>query len=586
MSTKNIHHQASTLYHDFTTDPPPAAERGGYGPTTDIPGPQDHVGTMTRAIMEEFQTLRQEMSIRERKRDEKMETTIQELRAEHRKQFEGILRMMGDIIHEQKQRKEAPTTYAAAAASNYTQTASNTTNGAKPKQKAPPPQARIPPTANPRDETDIKVWIRGPEAIERLRTVSSGDLVKSINEKAETDGNTGRAAAARQIRNGNVVVATASIKDKKALMEQTGWLRAIDTEAQIASQRYLVLIHGVRRKAINTKSPDTYITKLEIDNEPVLLGTKISRITWAKHKIPQGQEYASLVASFECPRAANRAISRGMISEHRVQICELYDVNCKTRQCFNCQKYGHLSTGCIRPTKCGHCAGHHTTSSCDQKEGEPRCAACGEDGHPSWAKSCVLQKKEEERTRGARYNRQTLYAEPPLEETTTPTQEMRGSSGGESQSQNTNNSPSQNTNSSLTEFIMVPPKKRGRPRTKSPTKRQAIEPVRKQLCSQETAHEDEEGIPDEEMEEAGDQEEHISPEDLLRITSTGRTSRLTLKAAQGKVQGTISAASKRPITSRLHGNEGRVLKPISGNSKPHTRLTSSQSSKDSDIALC
>lgn len=576
---QNFHHQAPTYHQVFTPYPPPSAERGGEGQLCHTPGSQDQPGREIRTTAETIRTLlRQEISTIEKTWREKMEATLSEITAKHDKQLEGIMRMMQDIIIGQKQ-KETPTTYAAAASKNIS-TGSNTTSGTNPKRAAPP-QARVPPVAYPRDETDIKVWIKTPIAIERLKTASSGDMVKSINQRAEIDGNEGRATAARQIRNGNIIVATASAKDKKALMEKKGWLRALDQEAQIAIPTYLVLIHGVRYKAIDTKSPGIHIEKLIIDNEAVLQGTKIKRITWAKPKIPESQNYASLVASFECPAAANRAITRGMISECRVHICELYDANCKKRQCFNCQKFGHLATGCFRPEKCAHCAGHHRTSSCDQREARPRCAACGEDGHPSWARSCVLQKKEEQRIMEAKENRPLLYAEPASAATRT---QKPDESGGESL----------DTGRKLTEYKILAPK-RGRPRTKSPIKRKAIEPPNEPLTTQtEVYEEDATHTPEEEMEEAEeDQEEDYDEaqqlEEIPTITSKGRTSKPTAKVAQGKAQATIPSASKRATAAAKPYEKGRrVLKSISGNSKPSTRLSLSQSSKTSsdDVASC
>ena len=54
-----------------------------------------------------------------------------------------------------------------------------------------------------------------------------------------------------------------------------------------------------------------------------------------------------------------------------------------TPQCFNCQKYGHVSTACkdTSPT-CHICAGNHNSHKCDNEEVNQCCVNCSRSTNP------------------------------------------------------------------------------------------------------------------------------------------------------------------------------------------------------------
>lgn len=73
------------------------------------------------------------------------------------------------------------------------------------------------------------------------------------------------------------------------------------------------------------------------------------------------------------------------------------------KQCFKCQRYGHIGTQCKATTACGHCAQEHDTRDCPSRAGQTvtrKCAACrGE--HEAWSRQCPTRKDEIAKARTA-----------------------------------------------------------------------------------------------------------------------------------------------------------------------------------------
>lgn len=89
---------------------------------------------------------------------------------------------------------------------------------------------------------------------------------------------------------------------------------------------------------------------------------------------------------------------------HQSILIETYNPKSKTYQCYNCQLYGHTSSGCCLPTKCVKCGNNHRLEDCPVKGPSvaPTCANCGE-SHTANYRQCnialqhrnVLQQKQD-----------------------------------------------------------------------------------------------------------------------------------------------------------------------------------------------
>jgi len=78
-----------------------------------------------------------------------------------------------------------------------------------------------------------------------------------------------------------------------------------------------------------------------------------------------------------------------------VPLKEFQDV----KQCFKCQRYGHLAASCKNEEACGICAGPHDTRKCTKVEQE-KCVNCGRkggpDGHSATSRRCPVRQNERE----------------------------------------------------------------------------------------------------------------------------------------------------------------------------------------------
>ena len=101
-----------------------------------------------------------------------------------------------------------------------------------------------------------------------------------------------------------------------------------------------------------------------------------------------------------------------MVWQGEMLQCERYERQCRLKQCFNCQKYGHIGTQCKATTACGYCAQEHASRDCPTKsEGgtSRKCAAC-HGHHEAWSQRCPTRKEEMARMKAAYETRSAYHA--------------------------------------------------------------------------------------------------------------------------------------------------------------------------------
>ncbi|EXL90128.1 hypothetical protein FOIG_16598 [Fusarium odoratissimum NRRL 54006] len=148
------------------------------------------------------------------------------------------------------------------------------------------------------------------------------------------------------------------------------------------------------------------------DNKPFIPNAEIKYIGWLMRS-SSTKSASSVVVKFTRPEDANKVIDEGLIWQGEVFQCELYDRQCRVRQCFQCHKYGHIGTQCKATITCGYCAQDHATRDCPTKSDRnaPRkCAACN-GPYEAWNNQCPTRKQEVNKAKAAFKSRPRYYLE-------------------------------------------------------------------------------------------------------------------------------------------------------------------------------
>lgn len=136
------------------------------------------------------------------------------------------------------------------------------------------------------------------------------------------------------------------------------------------------MIHGVSTQ-IEAYNRAEIEEKIQWNN-PSLEKAKVLYSGWLKRNL--GEKRAStMVVEFSQGEDVDHAINNGIVLGAQIFTCEYYDRACKARQCFKCQKYGHIGTHCKAQEICGYYAELHSTKECQERErpsSQPVCPNC------------------------------------------------------------------------------------------------------------------------------------------------------------------------------------------------------------------
>jgi hypothetical protein len=184
------------------------------------------------------------------------------------------------------------------------------------------------------------------------------------------------------------------------------WVHRIGSSASVRNPTFGVLVHGIRVSTMNTDNFEDTRDAILQDNKPFIPTADIRYIGWLARKVPK-KRMSSVITEFTRPEDANKMIDKGFVWQGEVCQCERYERKCRLKQCFNCQKYGHIGTQCKATTACGYCAQEHSFRDCPTKadqETPKKCASC-RGPHEAWSWECPTRMDEIARTRAAHENR-------------------------------------------------------------------------------------------------------------------------------------------------------------------------------------
>ena len=160
--------------------------------------------------------------------------------------------------------------------------------------------------------------------------------------------------------------------------------------SELFRPQYGVVIHGVSKLDVNFKSqkPEEMSKLIEDDNARV----KVKRVApLRKQTRNPNAKTQSIVVFTEDPAVADECIKHGVYIGEERHAAERYTPQCRIKQCFNCQGYGHTASTCTRKRACGKCGEDHETKDC--KSHETHCAQC-QGPHPAWHHECPVREKE------------------------------------------------------------------------------------------------------------------------------------------------------------------------------------------------
>jgi hypothetical protein len=254
---------------------------------------------------------------------------------------------------------------------------------------------------------ELKVRAANNEGRELISGILNHEILRTIQEHSPSSG----AIGVHKLKSGDVVIQTLEREGKKRLEKYTDWKGVFGTEAEVVRDRFPVMVHAVRVKDINITDQKEAIKMLQEENATLHPGLEILRVAWPWKVVNENKTFSSLILELGSPEEGNRAISRGLLVGPEVKTCELFQPGRNVLLCFNCYKFGHTGKTCRHQTRCGHCAGQHSTQECTKQNNlaAKACSNCESKGHEAWSYRCPIYDREKRKANERYENRPTWF---------------------------------------------------------------------------------------------------------------------------------------------------------------------------------
>jgi len=242
---------------------------------------------------------------------------------------------------------------------------------------------------------------------EELRNKINNILQQSPNCKAQI-------VAAKQLKSEDISICTANTEDASLLKEYSEiWVKALGSRARVLKPTYGVLVHGVRtdKENIDPSKQAEAIEKIKTENASLHPGMGLTYVGWLT-KNGAKKTATSLAVELATKEQANRAIREGLVVGACQHDCELYERSCKLKQCYKCQRYGHIGTQCNAEETCGNCAGPYNSRLSRKKEEDPnvtpKCVLWN-GPHTAWSNACQIRQTQLAKVEHARRTRPAYF---------------------------------------------------------------------------------------------------------------------------------------------------------------------------------
>jgi hypothetical protein len=218
--------------------------------------------------------------------------------------------------------------------------------------------------------------------------------------------------SANQLKSGDLSIRTATNSEMQMLRQFTDdWVPRIGDGTSVRTHTYGVLVHGIRTRTMNIERFEEVRAEILQANKAFLPTADIKYIGWLTRKRPD-KTMSSIVIEFTKPEDANKIIKEGLVWEGEMCQSERYERKCRLKQCFQCQKYGHIGTQCKAAKTCGYCAQQHSSWECPSKAGQgttKKCAVC-HGAHEAWNQECPTRIEELAKVKAALASRPKYHA--------------------------------------------------------------------------------------------------------------------------------------------------------------------------------
>jgi hypothetical protein len=270
-------------------------------------------------------------------------------------------------------------------------------------------------------QREIIVKITDPSTIDSLRAKSPRNLQNHVDRAIEQSQNKHieriRVASANQLKSGDLSIKTSNRNEAEALKQfANDWINRIGRGTSIRLPTYGILAHGIRTSSMDMAKFDEIKAELLHDNRPFIPNADIKYIGWLS-RAALTKSASTIIVEFTTPEDANKIIDEGLIWQGEAFRCERYDRQCRLKQCYKCQKYGHIGTQC-KATACGYCAEPHSSKDCPTKADKSairKCAVC-KGAHEAWNNRCPVRKAELSKVKAAYDIRQPYHFVSPAKE--------------------------------------------------------------------------------------------------------------------------------------------------------------------------
>ncbi|KAH7563671.1 hypothetical protein BM1_00718 [Bipolaris maydis] len=273
---------------------------------------------------------------------------------------------------------------------------------------------QVPRMPSSQTQREVVVTIRDPNTVQSLRAMNPRNLNAHVERAIAQSGNENIASikvlSSNQLKSGDLSIKTATSTDTEALKQfADDWVHRVGNRATIRITTYGIIAHSIRTSTIDMTRFEETRNQLLLDNKPFIPQAEIKYIGWLTRNAPT-KAASSIIIEFSKPEDANKIIDEGLIWQGEVFQCERYERQCRVKQCFKCQHYGHIGTQCKATIACGYCAQEHESRDCPSKLDRtiPRkCATCrGE--HEAWNHQCPTRKEEKAKAKAA-YDMRPYY---------------------------------------------------------------------------------------------------------------------------------------------------------------------------------